>query len=92
VNLFARIFDKFGTVIANDEIVKGSDIEVFGLALPDLTMIDAIKLAFFTADNEVNSEITITVVSGSFSGNVCVDVSEADMFLLSIIDSSVSSQ
>ena len=103
----ARIFDKFGTVIANDEIVNGSDVDVFGLGLPDLATIDTIKAAFVIADNEVDSEklsgviaaingieseITITVVSGLFSGDVCVDISEANMFLLSIIGDSVSSQ
>jgi len=103
----ARIFDKFGAVITNDKIVNGSDVDVFGLAVPDLVTIDAVKAAFVIADNEVDSEkrsgviaaidgveaeLTITVVDGAFSGDVCVNISEADMFLLGIVDGSVSSQ
>ena len=103
----ARIFDKFGAVITNDKIVNGSDVDVFGLAMPDLVTIDTIKAAFVIADNEVEpakqsgviaaingteSELTITVVDGLFSGDVCVDVSKADMFLLSIAGDNISSQ
>ena len=48
----ARIFDKYGAVIANDKIVDGTDVDVFGLALPDLATIDAVKAAFVIANNE----------------------------------------
>lgn len=93
----ARIFDERGVVMSSDKIGTGSDVDVFGLALPDLITVDSVKSAFVIYDNDdldkavsgtiaaINadeSEIIITVIDGAFSGDVCVDVHEAIILLL----------
>ncbi|MBE9563666.1 MAG: hypothetical protein IMF17_00370 [Proteobacteria bacterium] len=93
----ARVFDEHGAVMSSDNIGSGSDIDVFGLALPDLIAIESVKAAFVIYDNDeldernsgviaainvADSEITVTVVDGVFSGDTCVDVDDAVILLL----------
>lgn len=102
----ARIFDKHGTEAASDVINDTSAVDVFGLALPDLGSVANVKAAFLIYDNKVaadtfsgtiaaingtDSEITVTVVSTAFTGDVCADVETADMFLLDIVESKINS-
>ena len=44
------------------------------------------------AINKTESQITVTVVNDSFSGDVCVDVKETIMFELAIVDGKVVSK
>ena len=89
----AGIFDEYGMPVATEYVVNGSDVDVFGLAIPDLSTVSGVKAAFVIVDNDIESEktsgliiainnieteITITVVSELFSGDVCVDITAAD--------------
>ena len=102
----ARVFDAFGTEVGNNSIVDGSDVDFFGLAVPDLSAVEMVSAAFVIVDNDseadkisgaivaidvITSQVTITVVSVSFSGDVCVDVQDADMYLLASVGGSISS-
>lgn len=92
----SRIFDKFGTQIGSENIVAGSDVDVFGLAIPDLNTVSNVKAAFVihddADDNEhligtifaidgANMEIEVTAVE-PFVGDACAAVASADMFFL----------
>ncbi len=96
----ARVFDKKGTVVDSGIIVDGTDIDVFGLAVPDLDNVANVKAAFAIINNDIEEdklsgviagvdvagkEITVTVVTDVFSGDVCADVEEADMFQLETV-------
>jgi len=100
----ARIFDVYGTAVSSDNIVDGTDVDVFGLAIPDLVTVSTIKAAFVIFNNDtdadkisgtiadinvVGSEITVTVVTDVFSGDVCADVTDADMFLIKTVTSKI---
>ncbi len=102
----ARVFDKNGTVVNANVIVAGSAVDVFGLAIPDIISVAKVKAAFVIVDNNVvdnkisgtiaainiaDSQLTVTTVNGAFSGDVCVDVKLADLFLLGIVDGKVVS-
>lgn len=103
----ARIFDEHGNQLSAASILDGSDVDVFGLALPNLLTVNNVRAAFVIVDNDVEDdkisgnlvavnvgeeEITVFVVNGSFSGDVCVKVDEADIFLLSTSGDSISSK
>ena len=92
----ARVFDEHGAVMSSDNIGAGSDVDVFGLALPDLITIDSVKAAFVIYDNDEldekntgviiaidvdDAEITVSVAE-PYSGDACVDVDEAVILLL----------
>ena len=77
----ARLFDKYGTVLADDKISNGVDVDVFGLAIPDLSTVSKVKAAFvivnddfevgkytgvISAVNKVDDEITVIIVDGAF--------------------------
>lgn len=102
-----RVFDKNGTEVKTDLIVVGSAVDVFGLAMPDVHSAEKIKAAFVIINNDVKdnkisgtiaainkdkSQITVTVVSDVFSGDVCVDVKQAALFILDIVDGKVVSK
>jgi ribosomal protein L7Ae-like RNA K-turn-binding protein len=102
----AGIFDEYGMPVVAENIVNGSDVDVFGLAIPDLSTVSGVKAAFVIVDNDVEpektsgliaainnlkTEITVMVVSELFSGDVCVDITAAKLFLLDIVDQNVSS-
>ena len=95
----ARVFNEYGVEVGAASIVDGTDVDVFGLALPDLLTVTGVKAAFVIVDNDVEdkkasgaivsidlleSEITITVVSDPFSGDVCVEVDDAKLFVLTL--------
>jgi hypothetical protein len=42
--------------------------------------------------NSSDEQITVTVVDEIFSGDVCVDIKNADLFLLKLVDTNISSQ
>ena len=103
----ARIFDKYGTVVNSDNIINGTDVDVFGLALPDLLNVDNVKAAFVIYDNDKNnsnitgtiadiygteSKISVTVVDGQTTINECVDIKDAYMFLFTIVGNSIVRQ
>lgn len=102
----ARVFNAVGGVVGNSAIVNGSDVDVFGLVIPDLTTASAVKAAFVIVDNEqeaddisgtitaINSadfSLTVTVESDIFSGDVCVDIDQADVFLLAATTTGITS-
>ena len=102
----ARVFDEHGAIVASDIIVSGSDIDVFGLAMPNINTITEVKAAFvivgddnndknitgeIVAIDEAESQITVSVVDGDFSGDVCVDTSDAVMLLLTQDEDKITS-
>lgn len=102
----ARVFNAYGAVIGSSEIGNGSDVDVFGLAIPDLSTVSAVKAAFVIVDNEIeadnisgtiiainsnDSSLTVAVVSDTFSGDVCVNIAKADVFLLATTADSITS-
>jgi hypothetical protein len=103
----ARIFDKYGNVAGNENIYEGTDVDVFGLASPDLATVKNVKAAFVIYDNDKNnsnitgtiadiygtaSQISVSVVDGQATINECVDVNGAYMFLLKIVGNSIVRQ
>ena len=40
------IFDEYGVQISNDELLIGSEVDVFGLALPNLETVKNVQAAF----------------------------------------------
>lgn len=102
----ARVFDRNGSELTTDDIIAGSAVDVFGLAIPDIISAAKVKAAFVIVDNNVadnkisgtiaainttESQLTVTTVTDTFSGDVCVDVSQASIFLLAIADGKVIS-
>lgn len=100
----ARIFDKHGTVVGTDVIGDGTDVDVFGLAQPDLTDVTDVRAAFVIYDNHVmNVKIAGTII-GDIVDNIitvntgdeitttfeCVDVAAAKIMHLSIEDGILS--
>ena len=100
-----RVFDKNGDVVNAETIVVGTDVDVFGLAQPDIATVTDVKAAFVIIDNDVNdkkisgtiaainkteSQITVTAVNyNGFNGDVCVDINETIIFILGIVDKKV---
>jgi hypothetical protein len=102
----ARIFDKFGNIVGSDVLKDGVDVDVFGLALPDLVAITDVDAAFVIYDeinqddkfsgiiaaiDTVAGQVTVTVDTSSFSGDVCFAVDQALMFLLTEVDDKIVS-
>lgn len=102
----ARIFDKYGNVAASDVLDDGVDVDVFGLAKPDLATVTDVDAAFVIYDEDekddkisgtiaaidtVAGQITVTVVTEGFSGDVCFAVDQALMFLLTEVDDKIIS-
>lgn len=102
-----RVYDKHGEVINAGKIVVGTAVDAFGLAKPDVDNASKVKAAFVILDNEVKadkvsgtiavidqsqSQLTVTVVNDSFSGDVCVDTKDAIIFILAVVDGKVVSK
>ena len=102
----ARVFDMYGSEVSAASIESDSDIDAFGLAIPELSTVDEVNTAFVIVNNKIDdkklsgsivsinlasSEIVITIVSALFSGDVCVDISDVDIFLLTTDDNGISS-
>jgi len=102
----ARIFDKFGNVVGSEVLEDGIDVDVFGLAVPDLVTVTDVDAAFVIYDEDdkgekfsgiiaaidtVAGQITVSVDTGGFSGDVCFAVDQALMFLLTEIDGKIIS-
>jgi len=100
----ARIFDEYGTEASSDIIVIGTDVDVFGLASPDLDTASKVKAAFVIYNNDIEndnisgtiaeiyideSQILVTVTDGSVTVNKCVDIDTAYMFLLKIVGENI---
>lgn len=96
----ARIFDRFGTVVAQDKIINGTDVDVFGLAIPDISTVSNVRAAFVIYDNKVESDnisgeiadvyedeskVWVTVNDGIKTINRCVVTDEAHILLLKIV-------
>lgn len=102
-----RVFDKSGNQVSETNIVASTDVDVFGLAVPDPINASAVKAAFVIIDNTVkadqvsgaiaainlgDSQLTISVVSDTFSGDVCVDTASTLIFELDVVDGKVVNQ
>jgi hypothetical protein len=95
----ARIFDRHGLETGSEVIAAGVDVDVFGLAQPDLVNAAAVLAAFVIYDNSatntvINGEVidvvnnVITVNAGDKLTTIteCADASAAEIIYLSIID------
>ena len=102
-----RVYDKHGDIIDAGKIVVGTAADAFGLAEPDVGNASKVKAAFVILDNDVKadkvsgtisvidqaqSQLTVTVVSDSFSGDVCVDTKDAIIYILAVVDGKVVSK
>jgi hypothetical protein len=102
-----RVFDKLGNIISADNIITGRDVDVFGLAQPDIATVSKVKAAFIIIDtddkvekisgtiaavDEINAQVTVTVQSDTFSGDVCVATTDSIIFILAIVDGKVVSK
>ena len=102
----ARIFDKYGNVVSSDVLHDGVDVDVFGLAVPELAAVTDVDAAFVIYDEDekddkfsgiiaaidtIDGQITVSVDKGAFSGDVCFDIDEAHMFKLTEVDDKIRS-
>jgi len=103
-----RVFDKYGTNVGAGEIAVDSAVVVFGLVQQvSIDGVADVKAAFVIIDNDIKrdkvsgtiaainkdeSQITVTVDSDTFTGDVCVDVNEAILFILGIDEGKVVSK
>ena len=102
----ARIFDKYGNVVGSDVLHDGVDVDVFGLAVPELAAVTDVDAAFVIYDEDekddkfsgiiaaidtVEGQITVSVDKGAFSGDVCFDIDQAYMFKLTEVDDKIRS-
>lgn len=100
----ARVFDRFGTVVTQDKIAIGTEVDVFGLAMPDLSAISKVKAAFVIYGDDVESinitgtiadiygtesKISVTVVDGATTVNKCVAIESAHLLLLKIVNDDI---
>lgn len=97
-----RVFNKYGDVVTGAEsIFVGTDIDAFGLVEHGVTIAEKAKAAFVIIDNQgkddkisgviaainqAESQLTVTVVNDTFSGDVCVDATDSIIFILAIVD------
>ena len=101
----ARVFDKFGMVVTRDNIVDGSDVDVYGLADPDLVAPVTVEAAFVIFDNDdleddfsgiinaiAGSVITVEIDNGSSTTFVCADIKDAIILLLESAGNTSSSE
>lgn len=92
-----RVFDKYGNIVGPGAIALGTDVDVFGLAMPEAR----VKAAFVLLDNDSNAdrlagtiaaiheaEARLTVLTASY-GDYCVDYNGALLFMLDIVDGKV---
>lgn len=99
-----RVFDKNGDEVSADSIVVGTATDVFGLAIPDIATVSKVKAAFvivsdevkadklsgtIAAVNEAESQLTVLATIGDTTGDVCVDTTDAIIFILAIVDKKV---
>ena len=102
-----RVYDKHGDILDAGKIVVGTAADAFGLAEPDVGNASKVKAAFVIHDNEVKadkvsgtiavidqsqSQLTVTVVNDSFSGDVCVDTKDAIIYILAVVDGKMVSK
>ena len=102
----ARIFDKFGNVVDSVVLEDGMDVDVFGLARPELVAVTDVDAAFVIYDENdkddkysgiiaaidtVAGQVTVSVESDAFTGDVCFAVDQAMMFLLTEVDDKIIS-
>jgi len=102
-----RVYDKYGDVIDAGTILVGTAADAFGLAEPGVDNASKVKAAFVILDNEegadkvsgtiavidqTQSQLTVTVVNDSFSGDVCVDTKDAIIYILAVVDGKVVSK
>ncbi|MCK5395088.1 MAG: DUF4382 domain-containing protein, partial [Gammaproteobacteria bacterium] len=97
-----RIFDKFGKEVSAGTIDAGKHVDVFGLVMPEAK----VKAAFVIVDNNersdktagtiaaINDDSQITVLTDTVGGtaDVCVDVTDAIIFKLGVVDGKVVTQ
>ncbi|MBE9568130.1 MAG: DUF4382 domain-containing protein [Proteobacteria bacterium] len=101
----ARVFDKYGMVVTSDNIKDGSDVDVFGLADPDLVAPATVKAAFAIFDNDdlelnfsgvivtiIDTVITVEIDNGSSTTFECADINDARILLLGSAGSSSTSE
>jgi len=99
----ARIFDKFGNIVGSDVLEDGIDVDVFGLAVPDLATVTDVDAAFAIYDEKekdnkysgsivaidtVTGQITVTVTDGY---DACFAIDQAFMFMLTVVDDKIIS-
>ena len=102
-----RVYDKYGDVIDAGTILVGTAADAFGLAEPDVDNASKVKAAFVILDNEEGadkvsgtiavidqnqSQLMVTVVNDSFSGDICVDTKDAIIYILAVVDGKVVSK
>ena len=102
----ARIFDKFGNVVDSVVLEDGMDVDVFGLARPELVTVTDVDAAFVIYDENdkddkysgiiaaidtLAGQVTVSVESDAFTGDVCFAVDQAMMFLLTEVDDKIIS-
>ena len=95
----ARLFDKYGTVVASDVIANGVDVDVFGLAMPDLDTVSKVKAAFVIYDDKAasknlsgviadiylsESKLSVTV-DGYSTTNECAAIDDAVILVLKVV-------
>jgi len=102
----SRVFDKYGSEVARDNIkVDISDLDVFGLAQPEIAIVTDVKAAFAIVNNDIlddnisgaivditGSEITIEIDNESSITFECADVADAKLFLLETVAGNISSE
>ena len=99
----ARIFDKFGNIVGSEVLKDGIDVDVFGLALPDLVTVTDVDAAFVIYDEKekdnkfsgnivaidtVSGQITVTVTGGY---DACFAIDQALMFMLTVVEDKIIS-
>lgn len=103
----ARIFDKYGNVVASDVINSNANVDVFGLAIPDIANVTDITAAFVIYDEGdtsknisgtiadifgSESKITVTVNNGVTTVNECAVIDNALMLSLAIVGDDIVQQ
>jgi len=99
-----RVFDKNGDEVPADSIIIGTNTDVFGLSMPDIATVSKVQAAFVIINNEVasdklsgtiaaidevGSQLTVLADMGDTTGDVCVDTTDAIIFILAIVDKKV---
>jgi len=99
-----RVFDKNGDEVPADSIIIGTKTDVFGLSMPDIATVSKVQAAFVIINNEVkadklsgtiaavneaDSQLTVLATIGDTTGDVCVDTTDAIIFILAIVDKKV---
>lgn len=83
--------DVFG--LAQPDLATVSKVKAAFVIYDPANKDDDIKLSGTILQiNSSDEQITVTVVDEIFSGDVCVDIKNADLFLLKLVDTNISSQ